>query len=265
MEAASFPSELRASLCSALPIWVSDVFTRQADVRAKGNDGLDLVTSLDFEMQAKLERELQALLPGSTVVGEEDYKPHSNSGPVWLVDPLDGTVNFVANLPVFSVAVILLIDGVPILAAVHDIPHGDTYSAQKGNGAFLNGTSLMPHSHKANLAIVSSGLIRDLSETCPEVLGELLSQHKLRNFGSQALHLCYAASGKVCLVASREAKAWDDMAGALIANEAGLQYGSYQTQSEAAAFDQDQRSLCCAPELFHTYQSLFARSLPVLD
>lgn len=254
------PADLHDRLCALLPQLVQEVFAQDFDTLDKGEDGLDLVTSVDLAMQARLESDLAALLPGSVVMGEEAFAAHSGDGPAWLVDPLDGTVNFVAALPAYSVAVVLLVAGQPVLAAVYDIPQGDLYSAEAGAGARLNGAPLSPRSHKAQLAIVSSGLLKDLTETAPEALADLLSAYKLRNFGSQALHLCYAAAGRVRLVASREAKGWDDLAGALIAQEAGLTYGSYAPADAPRALDENQLSLCAAPELFETYAPLFARS-----
>ena len=262
MQGQPVPTGLHADLCAALPRWVQEVFSQHAQVHDKGTDGLDLVTSLDLAMQARLEHELPQLLPGSSVIGEEEFRPYTGGDPLWLVDPLDGTVNFVAGVPIYSVAVVLIIENTPFLSIVHDIAHSDTYSAQKGQGAMLNGAPLVPRSHKARLAIVSSGLLKDLAEHAPEALSQLLTEFKLRNFGSQALHLCYAAAGTVSLVASREAKGWDDMAGALIAREAGLNYASYGIDPDPAPMDQDQRSLCAAPEIFQTYKAVFARSCP---
>lgn len=252
--------DLHDALCDLLPRLVQEVFAQKVETQDKGEDGLDLVTSVDLAMQARLTTELVALLPGSVVVGEEDYAAHDGDDPVWLVDPLDGTVNFVAQLPAYSVAVVLLLAGQPVLSAVYDIPQGDLYSAQAGAGARLNGAPLIRRSHKARLAIVSSGLLKDLAATAPDALVELLGAFKLRNFGSQALHLCYAAAGRVSLVASREAKGWDDLAGALITEEAGLTYGSYAPSSMPPPMDENQFSLCAPAEVFEHYAPLFARS-----
>ncbi|MFW8637107.1 inositol monophosphatase family protein [Cribrihabitans pelagius] len=257
------PAGLHDALCSLLPLLVQEIFAQEAVTRDKGSDGLDLVTSIDLAMQARLEQELAALLPGSAVAGEEGFAAITGDGPCWLVDPLDGTVNFVAGLPAYGVAVVLLAAGEPVLAAVYDVPQKDLYSAVAGHGAFLNGAPLQPRAHKARLAVVSSGLLKDLAARAPGALGELLGAFKLRNFGSQALHLCYAAAGRVSLVASREAKGWDDMAGALIAREAGLAYGSYRPavpERPGPAIDADQHSLCAAPGLFDSFAPLFARA-----
>lgn len=260
MTVSDLPDDLQGALCTLLPRLVQDVLTQKPVTRDKGSDGLDLVTSIDLAMQARLEHELVALLPGSAVVGEEDYAAHQGDGPVWLVDPLDGTLNFVAGLPAYGVAVVLLIRGRPALAAVCDVPRGDLYSARAGRGARLNGVSLERRSHKARLAVVSSGLLKDFATHAPEALTELLGAFKLRNFGSQALHLCYAAAGRVSLVASREARAWDDLAGALIAQETGLIYGSYAPADTPRPVDHDQFSLCAPAGVFETYAPLFARA-----
>ena len=230
------------------------------EVHEKGSDGLDLVTSLDYSLQERLTDMLPELLPGSRVLGEEEYRPGSDtSGMVWLVDPLDGTVNFVAGLPAYACCAVLLRDGCPVVAAVYDIPHQQLYSGIAGGGAFLDGASLVRRSHPAHLAVLSSGLLKDLAQHSPATLVELLAAAKLRNLGSQALHMCYAAAGHVTLVASREAKGWDDMAGALIAQEAGLRYGSYG--EKRAPIEQDQCSLCCPPEIFVEYAAALAKSL----
>ncbi len=254
------PDGLHAALCAALPCWVKEVFNERPEIWSKGSDGLDLVTSLDLNMQKLLEAKLPELLPGSSVVGEEDYHPHQGSGSFWLVDPLDGTVNFVAGVPVYSVAVVLIIDGEPALSAVYDVVQNDLYSAQRGGGACLNGATLHPTLGQSKLAVVSSGLLKDFATVAPDALVKLLTEFKLRNFGSQALHLCYAAAGRVCLVASREAKGWDDMAGALIAQEAGLHYASYDPGAAPVPLDDDRKSLCAPWEIFEKHKSLFERS-----
>lgn len=257
-------ADLHVALGDLMGRLAVDVTPDPGEIAAKGGEGLDFVTSVDLALQERLMAELPRLLPGSRVVGEEGFAGlGSDDGPVWLVDPLDGTVNFVAGLPYYAMAVVLLRDGNPTLAAVRDIPAGVTYSAMAGGGAFLNGTPLRRRSHSARLAVLSSGLMRDLAETAPEVLVELLDTFKLRNLGSQALHLCHVAAGRLSLVASREARGWDDLAGALIAREAGVLYGHYGPASPAAGAEQ--MSLCTTADLFDTYAAALARSLPPAD
>lgn len=241
---------------------VNDVLPLGVNVSAKGQDGLDFVTSIDLALQARLEADLTTLLPHSQVIGEEGFvELELGKPPVWLVDPLDGTVNFVAGLPTYSMAVVLLRDGVPVISAIRDIPACTTYSAIAGRGAFRDGAPLTPKAHAARLAVLSSGLLRDMAAHCPTRLAEFLTQFKLRNLGSQALHLCHAAAGHISLVASREAKGWDDMAGALIAREAGLIYGHYGPTTPATGADQ--MSLCAPAAIFESYAAVLSQSLPI--
>ncbi|MBO9395292.1 hypothetical protein J7400_01275 [Shimia sp. R9_2] len=241
---------------------VDEVFGQDVMTEEKGDDGLDLVTTIDRNMQARLTIELERILSGSVALGEEEFANYAGAAPVWLVDPLDGTVNFVAGLPAFSVSVALLRDGQPVLSAVYDVPNNTMYSAIKGTGSWCDGALIRPKKHGARLAIVSSGLLANLTNEAPETLSSLLNSFKLRNFGSQALHLCYVAMGSVRLVASREAKGWDDIAGALIAQEAGMKYGHYKDYSTKPAFDENQHSICTHPEAFEQFRAVFACSLP---
>lgn len=264
-QAMTEPQALRQALCACLRRAVAEIFVAPPEVQAKGQDGLDLVTSLDLAMQARLTADLAALLPGSVVTGEEDYAAADPAcRHVWLVDPLDGTVNFVAGLPAYAVAVVLLEAGRPVLAAVHDIAHDRTWSALAGGGAFLDDAPLRPRAHAARLGVLSSGLLADLAARAPGALGQILAGAKLRNLGSQALHLCHAASGHLGFVASREARAWDDLAGALIAQEAGLVYGRY-APGPAPRAEAEQFSLCAPPGQFDTLASLLAASCPPQD
>ncbi|WP_432691140.1 inositol monophosphatase family protein [Pseudooceanicola sp. C21-150M6] len=245
-----------------LPDLAAEMFATSAEVQSKGDSGLDFVTSLDLSLQARLSADLAAMCPGSAVTGEEGFTGAAlgGAGDHWLVDPLDGTVNFVAGFPNYAIAVALLRDGVPVLAAVHDVVRGQTFSAHKGAGAFLNGAPVVRRDHQASLAVMSSGLLRDLAERDPASLSEILQSAKLRNLGCQSLHLCYAAAGHLSFVASREAKAWDDLAGALIAREAGLQYGHY-TGAAAPPPAADQYSLCAPAGQFSDLAGRLAGSV----
>lgn len=256
---------LHDHLVDVLPSVAAEVFSAVFDTEQKGGSGLDFVTSIDIAMQERLERDLSAMLPTSVVLGEEGYVARAEVGddgrPVWLVDPLDGTINFVAGLPSYAVAVVLLVGGGAVLAAVYDVQQEHVYSAIAKGGAFVDGKPMVRRDHAARLGVMSSGLLRDLADNDPKALSEILFGHKLRNFGSQALHLCYAATGQLRFVASREAKGWDDLAGALIAREAGLRYGQYVSIA-TPAIDADQYSLCCMPDLFTGLAASLARSVP---
>ncbi|ODR88364.1 hypothetical protein A8M32_25480 [Sinorhizobium alkalisoli] len=240
--------EAAAMLCGDAA-WIAD----------KGGDGLDLVTSLDLAVQAYLVARLPRLLEHSVACGEEEFQAFTGADRlIWLIDPLDGTVNFAAGLPFFAISVALLVDGETALAAVWDAPNDCVYSAVKGQGAFLGDELLVQPAKRSQLAALSSGLLQDLARHHPHGLAELLRSYKVRNLGSQALQLCYAATGALSFVASREAKGWDDAAGALIATEAGLKYGTYRDGRRAV--EADQFSLCAAQAEFSALAKIFGKS-----
>ena len=231
-------------------------------VAQKGHSGADLVTSKDLELQAHLFQELTLALPGSQAVGEEGFIETalpSTKEPVWLVDPLDGTVNFAHGVPFYGISVALYQEGAAILAGVVDAKHGHVFSAIKAGGAFIDDQPLNRPIGQSKLIALSSGLIADLARNSPSTLQCLLETHKLRNLGSQALQLCYAAAGIFQFVASREAKGWDDAAGALIAQECGLTYGSYRPA--ATVTGDDQYSLCAPEWMFDDLSNAFAKSI----
>lgn len=252
--------DLRSDLCRVLPALVADELGRAVEVHQKGNDGLDLVTSVDFALQARLTEVLGALTPGVPVFGEEGFsEPDTGDGHWWLFDPLDGTVNFAAGLPFYGVAVCLMEGREAQLAAVHDIRNRVTYSAALGYGAACGSLPLCLKHSSVRLAALSSGLLSDFACNAPAALARLLQTYKLRNLGSQALQLCYTAQGRLAFVASREAKGWDDIAGALIARETGLAYGHYGPPP--TEFGADQVSLCAPGPLFEILLPQLAESV----
>lgn len=253
--------DLRRELVATLEQIGSICFDRDLVVSKKGEDGVDLVTSLDYKIQELLKTKLSLLLPSSKVVGEEEFGGiDTDERFIWLVDPLDGTVNYVSGLPCYAIAVVLLHYGQPYLAAVHDVPQSVTYSACAGAGAMRGDQVLKVNDNQARLGCMSSGLVRNLARNAPGILAELLTDWKLRNLGSQALQLCYLAEGKFKFVASYEARAWDDLAGSLIAREAGLVYGFYGGNDNPLP-DEPQMSLCTRADFFDALAAQFAKSL----
>lgn len=232
-------------------------------IEDKDSSGLDLVTSKDLEVQEFLAVRLPEILPGSIAVGEEGFLEEAVSGsnaPIWLVDPIDGTVNFANGLPVFAISVALLSEGKTVLAGVLDVRHDLLFCAGLNQGAWLNGETLRPEQRQSRLVGMSSGLVSDLAVNSPETLVTMLGQFKLRNLGSQALQLCYAAAGILRWTASREAKGWDDLAGALVATESGLDYGSYGSTN--GGIGENQYSLCAAKTEFDGLRKELQKSLP---
>ena len=197
----------------------------------------DYVTDVDLALDAFLQAELRALTPDIPVLSEEGdtFKLPER---FWMIDPIDGTANLISGIPFVGIAVALVEHGKTTLAGVADIHHDAIYSAQSGQGAYHNSTRLSPAETPAELIGVSSGVLAIADIPSIRTFG------KIRNMGSQALQLCMVASNQLSANLSFEAKLWDDVAGALIAREAGLHY---EANPMGPSANDNQRSICCHP------------------
>jgi myo-inositol-1(or 4)-monophosphatase len=143
----------------------------------------------------------------------------------WIIDPLDGTINFLYGLPLFAVSVAAAVDGGVVAGAVVDVLHDEVFSACVGGGARRNGMPISV-SDCTSLpdALVTTGFSyqADLRAVQGEVAQRLLPLARdLRCFGSAALELCWVGCGRVDGYFQRDTEIWDRAAGALIAEEAG--------------------------------------------
>ncbi|MBL8562996.1 MAG: inositol monophosphatase family protein [Gemmobacter sp.] len=196
----------------------SDIMSKDSEVAG------DLVTAADLRIQARLHELLLKLLPGSRFIGEEDFAAidRLEEAFFWIVDPLDGTLNFASGLPFFGASVALVHAGHPVLGLVLDCGSDSLFDASHDGPARCNGQAF---TWDAGLAArspvgISSGFMaqmrRDPARFDPAWLGQ-----RFRIFGSQAIQLCWAAEGRLRLNINHEAKLWDDAAGALICQRAG--------------------------------------------
>jgi myo-inositol-1(or 4)-monophosphatase len=179
------------------------------------------VTDVDVAIQCELVDRIRAGFPGDGIVAEEGLAV--DPGPrefVWIVDPLDGTNNFALGIPCFAVSIGILRHGLPWAGVVRDPNTGFTCWAALGEGAVVGERTIVlsgqPLTAASNVA-VRVPLDPDLAP----VVSEWLRRHKLRGFGSVALHLAYAAIGALDVVLDHTATLWDIAAGALVLQEAG--------------------------------------------
>jgi myo-inositol-1(or 4)-monophosphatase len=199
-------------------------------VRAKSTP-TDPVTVVDTETERLLRDRLAELRPGERVLGEEGGGRHDVSAgrPTWVVDPIDGTVNFVYGLPAYAVSVAVQVDGESIAGAVADVVGGGVYSAARGRGAHLRrGSQTVPLRvnvvHDLSMSLVGTGFGYDPQRRRRQasVLAALLPEIRdIRRLGSAALDLCLVAAGQLDVYFEHDLNAWDWAAGALIAAEAG--------------------------------------------
>lgn len=185
----------------------------------------DVVTETDLASEARIRAQLHARCPGSTIVGEE-YDTHAGESDVgWVVDPIDGTVNFLYGLPVVSVSIAATLAGEIVAGAVVDVLNGTTFAASLGNGARRDGVPIhasAPDGLSASLVGTGFSYQSEIRAEQAAIIADLLPACRdIRCMGSAALNLCFVAAGQLDAYFERGIKLYDYAAGALIASEAG--------------------------------------------
>ncbi|CAM3740425.1 inositol monophosphatase family protein [Tsukamurella strandjordii] len=191
----------------------------------------DPVTVVDTETERFVRERLTQLRPDDAVLGEEFGGAAGEPGAVrWIVDPIDGTVNFLYGIPAYAVSLGAQVDGVSVAGAVADVVHGTVYAASLGGGAreiLADGTQRVLRANPITdpaLALVATGFgyARERRERQGQVLARLLPQVRdVRRIGSAALDLCMVAAGRADAHYEHGLSPWDWAAGSLIAAEAG--------------------------------------------
>lgn len=183
----------------------------------------DVVTETDLRSEALIRRELMARCPGSTIVGEELPDDVGTNTIGWIIDPIDGTVNFLYDLPVVSVSIAATIDGVTVAGAVTDVLRTETFSACLGGGARRDGEAISIRSATdLASALVGTGFAYDAERRRRQarIITELLpASRDIRCMGSAALNLCWVGCGRLDAYFEQGTKPYDYAAGALIAFE----------------------------------------------
>jgi fructose-1,6-bisphosphatase/inositol monophosphatase family enzyme len=186
----------------------------------------DLVTDVDRSSETLIVSSLLRARPEDSILGEEGSSRQGSTGVTWVIDPLDGTINYLYGIPVFAVSIAARIEGRSVVGVVHDPIAGETFSAAEGQGAFLNGRqlSLAATGRPLGEALVGTGFsyssqhraaqARLLSVVLPEV-------RDIRRAGSAALDLCAVACGRLDAYYESGLQPWDRAAGGLVAREAG--------------------------------------------
>ncbi len=191
----------------------------------------DPVTVVDTDAERLLRHRLTHLRPGEPVLGEEGGGPHGDhDGVTWVLDPIDGTVNFLYGIPAYTVSVAAQLGGVSLAGAVADVTGGLVYSAGRGLGARVVDASGASKPLRCNpiddlsMALVGTGFGYSPSRRAAQaavLAGVLPHVRDVRRIGSAALDLCMVACGRLDAHYEHGLNRWDWAAGALIAAEAG--------------------------------------------
>jgi len=199
-------------------------YEKEHQVNYKGV--IDLVTEIDHQSEDYLLGEIKRLFPGHQIVSEEAGIVSGREDEAWLVDPLDGTVNYAHGIPVFSVSIAYAQQGQVALGAVYDPMRDELFLAERGHGASLNGKPIkVSKATELRRSLLVTGFPYDAWSTPNNNLNYFghfsKSSQGVRRLGSAALDLCYVAAGRFDGYWELSLSPWDLAAGSLIAAEAG--------------------------------------------
>jgi myo-inositol-1(or 4)-monophosphatase len=228
------------------------------DVEQKGYQ--DLVSNADREVEAFIRAEIARTFPGDGIVGEEEAATRGSSGWVWVIDPIDGTGNFVRGIPCWCVAIAIARSGEAVAAVTRDPIAGETFHALKGGGAFVNGRTM----RTAAATSMSEGSVgvglsnrRDMRHAV-RLVSEIVDRGGLfqRN-GSGALSLAYVAAGRLLAYGEEHMNAWDCLGGLLMVKEAG---GCVHEPEAATTIEEGTVVIASCPGLYDVVSSACGRA-----
>ncbi|MEK8131111.1 inositol monophosphatase family protein [Paenibacillus filicis] len=197
----------------------------------------DLVTEVDKGAEKMIRKLIHTHFPTHAILGEEGVAPGPKAASaalsqvrdeeyLWIVDPLDGTTNFVHGFPFFSVSIALAYQGEIIVGVVYNPVHDELFVAEKGKGAYLHGKRMQVSAEeKLSDSLIATGFPADrefaLVENMKGIQALSPQVRNIRMAGSAALHLAYVAAGRLSGFWEIGLNAWDIAAGALLVQESG--------------------------------------------
>jgi myo-inositol-1(or 4)-monophosphatase len=226
-DAAPEPAELEriaAETAQAAAALVTPAYGNPGAVGSKSSP-TDMVTQTDLRAEELVRGLLRERTPAAGLLAEEGGRTEPAARLQWVIDPLDGTINFLYGVPLFAVSIAAALDGEVVAGAVVDVLRDELFSAHLGGGARRDGQPMSVSSCQSLAdALVATGFSyrAELRSLQGEVAQRLLSRARdLRCFGSAALELCWVACARLDGYFQRDTEVWDRAAGALIAHEAG--------------------------------------------
>ena len=220
-------------------------------VEKKGST--DYVTEVDRRVEQIIFEDIKSYYPEHNFLGEESGAEINNSNVTWILDPIDGTTNFINGFPHYCISLCASVDGVPTHGVIIDPTRREEFSASKGKGAQLNGERIRVSDQK-NL---TDALLSCSSRSTPEqnykynLLGTFMELYKneitIRRTGCTALDLAYIAAGRLDGFWGNGLKPWDVAAGIVIAEEAGALLSDFHGNPK---YHSSENIVCCSPKCF---------------
>lgn len=229
--------------------YIAEMFLKKEELTIEEKHFNNLVSQVDREAERLLVEGLLTVLPESGIMAEEETVKYEQKDYTWIIDPLDGTTNFLFGVPSFAVSVALQYKAETVIGIVYEVNRKELFTAIKGEGAFLNAKALqMQNKTDLKAALLSTGFPYydfEHTEAYLKILESfMLGSKGLRRLGAAAVDLCYVASGIYDGFFEYSLHPWDVAAGALIVEEAGGIVTDYKGGND---FIHGQRILAASP------------------
>jgi myo-inositol-1(or 4)-monophosphatase len=210
---------------------------KSSDIGYKGLN--DMVSYVDVQAEEKILKIIKEILPEAGVLGEElgESGENSQKGYCWIIDPIDGTTNYLHGIPFFAISLALTKDGEPVIGIVYEVVRSEIFYAWQGGGAYCNEASIrVSDTSHLKSALIATGFPYSefgRMETFLQILRHLMQKsHGIRRIGSAALDLAYVASGRIDGFFELGLNPWDVAAGILLVREAGGTVASFSSKPE---------------------------------
>ncbi len=227
-----------------------DYFHRRDDLAIEKKGPQDLVSIADQAVERAIRGELNRTFPKDAIIGEEDgaAEDYLDAPGVWVIDPIDGTSNFLRGMPYWSCVMAYSVKGVTQIGLTYDPVHDEMFSCRLGQGATRNGKAITVSDRPAGEACV--GLSFNFKQDGPAYTAMLDRLNSMgldnRRSGSTALHLAHVADGRIDACITRDCQSWDVLAGLALVEAAG---GLATTYTKGATLLDRRPVLACAPQL----------------
>jgi myo-inositol-1(or 4)-monophosphatase len=253
--------EALAKVCKDVGGFISDqaqkVSADQIEIKALNS----LVSYVDQEAEKQLVAALASICPEAGFLTEEETTTQETKDWMWIIDPLDGTTNFLFNIPVYAVSVALYHKEEPVLACVYEIGRSELFTARKGGGAYCNGQkiSVSKQSELAKSLLATGFPYYDFERL--EEFNQLLAyfythSRGVRRLGSAAVDLAYVAAGRFNGFFEYGLHAWDVAAGILLVQEAGGTISDFKGGNQAL---KGKEIVASSQALYSDFQALVAQ------
>ena len=248
--------EFSISLCQSAGLLARDYFTHRDQLRVDEKGPHDWVSEADRKVESFIREKIADAWPDDRIVGEEHGAAAGANGFTWVIDPIDGTTNFLNGIPTWTIVLAGVAEGKTQFGVVHDPIYGETFSALRGSGAKLNGQTVHVAEGKSlDEGTVGLGYSNRISpENVTSIVNALVVRGTMFNRNaSGALSLAYVAAGRLLGYVEEHMNAWDCLAGQLLVTEAG---GVVEDQNADEMIREGGRVIAGAPQVFGELKSI---------